>query len=238
LGGSKNESLEGVVYNDRTGLVITGWKEFDDEDLTNGGKGAAIHYIASVNESLAFNWVYNPETPLLYQHDQIQVQGRFISLSGFKTTENIDEITDDTKNIFCNYILDERGTLIQEIEIENNSNPQLSAICLTKDQKVVFAFNTSKGSKIIIKNSLGETVRELACELTNPERVIPTADGGFIVKYNYPVKRIPTPAFASYIWTDNATTLSCYDKNGQLIWQKTYDDYTDNILTDYLHVAF
>lgn len=229
LGGKYREYLEGTVYNESTGLVITGRSYSDDGELINcdNNEYLAIDYVASIDESLNVNWVYNPKKPISYDYNQIQVQDGLIVLSGTNRSDN------DIRTVYYYQIFDSKGTLIQETNMTDKSEEPKTAIGFTEDKKVVFVFNSKKGSKITIKNLQGKTIKELNNELTNPKKVIPTDEGGFIVQYEHPIGYLPQLRHLSVRLKDTATVLSCYDTNGKLIWQKNYDGCQIHLLTDY-----
>lgn len=235
FGGKEEEYLEGSAYSESTGLIITGWSLSDDGEFASGNKDKSTDYVASIDESLKLNWVYKPIKPISYKHSQIQVQDGLIALTGFKSPKDGFDYISSNENTNYFHILDSNGSLVHETETDCYSN--FGAVCITNVQRIFIAYNTSEGSKIVIKNLKGEIISESVCKVINPEIMIPTNDGGSIVKFNYPIKYLPQPAFASYLWMDTATTLSCYDKNGKLMWQKTYDEYPGHVLKDYLYVA-
>jgi len=237
FGGKDNEYLEGSAYSKSTGLIITGWTLSDDGEFASGDKDKYTDYVASIDESLKLNWVYKPKKPISYLYSQIQVQNGLIAITGFKSTKDEYGTIPDNENTYYFHILDSNGSLVHETEANGNSNFIGCAVCITNEQRIFLAYNTSKGTKIVVKNLEGKTISESVCKVTYPEEMIPTNDGGFIIKFNYPVEYLPQPAYISSIWMDTATTLSCYDKNGKLMWQKTYDDYPNHVIKDYLYVA-
>lgn len=229
LGGEYSEYLEGATYSESTGLVITGWSYSDDGELIKEDKGddLSTDYIASIDESLTLNWVYNPENQIGYGYNQLQIENGFIIISGGYSYDDSDDIGP------CYHILNNKGELVQESKIKVKSFYGHTAIGLTSENKVVLAFNTETGSKILIKDFKGKTLKELNCELSNPKKVIPTNKGGFIVEYDHPIGYLPRMPHLTPRLEDTVTVLSSYDKNGKLMWQKTYDDCQVHVLTDY-----
>jgi len=166
---------------------------------------------------------------IIIQH-QIQVHDGLIVLSGTNRSD------DDTRTVYYYHIFDRKGTLIQETKMTDKSEEPKTAIGFTEDKKVVFVYNNSKeGSKIIIKDLQGKTIKKLYSELTHPKKVIPTSEGGFVVEYDHPVGYLPQLPHLSVRLKDTATVLSCYDKNCSHIWQKNYDGCQIHLLTDYLN---
>ncbi len=67
-----------------------------------------------------------------------------------------------------------------------------------------------------------------------PGDITPTSDNGFIVKSIRIVDYIPQPAYVSSIWMDQEVVLTKYDINLDVIWRKTYDNYKNTLLVDYV----
>lgn len=238
FGGKENELLEGSAYSESTGLIISGRTYSDDGELTDSEKDSPVDCIASINESLSLNWVYNPEKTLNYQLDKLQVEEGLIAIPGINVPQTQEEVKSGYETAYYHLILNNKGKIAHEIKIDNIASLSEVTACLTRGQNPVYVHKFIEGSKIIIKNLKGRTIFELISEVTGPERVIPTGDGGFIVIYRYPLRSLPQPLHVSSIWYDTATTLVCYNKSGQLMWQKTYDDYQNNTINDYLYVAY
>jgi hypothetical protein len=230
FGGSNHEFCKGAAYDKNIGLVFGGWSLSHDGEFAVEGTDKYHDYVACVDERLNLKWVYKPQSPIRYRYEQIQIYGGLIGLSGMKVSG--DPLVDAT---LYAHVLNSEGKLVQDTVVDYGRFPE-GTMCITEDRNMVFVYNAENGSKLLVKNPQGEKVNELNNDLTNVEQVIPVKGGGFIIKYTYPVGYIPQPVYSSSRLRDTATTLSCYDRNYKLFWQKTYDDYQKHVQKDYLYI--
>lgn len=230
FGGSDSEFCEGAAYDEKLGLVFTGWSLSHDGEFAVDSTAEYKDYVACVDEMLKLKWVYNPEGDIRYRHEQIQIYGGLIGLSGMKLSNN----SSGNATLYF-HVINNEGRLIHETMVEQARFPE-GTMCITDDQKMVFVYNVENGSKILIKNLQGKIMNELHLDLTNVEQVITVSGGGFIIKHTYTVGYIPQSISSSRRLMDTATTLSCYDSNCQLLWRKTYDDYQGHVQKDYIYI--
>lgn len=230
FGGSDNEYCEGAAYDKNIGLVFAGWSLSHDGEFAINSTTRYEDYVACVDETLQLKWTYKPQESIRYRHEQIHISEGLISLSGMMMS------SPNLNATLYAHVLNGEGKLVQDTMVDQARFPE-GSMCITEDQNMIFVYNVENGSKILMINSQGEIVKELNTDLTHVQQVIPLKGGGFIIKYTYPVGYIPQPVYANSRLMDIATTLSCYDRNCQLLWQKTYDDYQGHVQTDYLYIS-
>jgi copper chaperone CopZ len=230
LGGFCNNTLQNANYVKDLGIIIKGNTRPNNSNSFAIRYGEDIDFIACVNEyTLDNNWVYHLEEKYSFRHNKIFFKNNniYVVVPG-ETIYN---------KKYCSVkIINRYGKELKTIKINNLSSMWQQSIELLGNNDIIFGFgNSNNNGSINIFDSKGKLKKKIENLKFSPNKIIPTNDGGFIVKSNRQIKTIPQPAVISSIWYDCEVVIVKYDSNYNLQWRKTYDSFKNSTLVDYVY---
>ncbi|QOR35120.1 hypothetical protein IMX26_16940 [Clostridium sp. 'deep sea'] len=226
FGGSNYDDVHCVEYNKQFGLVIAGaTKSFDGEFIERIFKDTR-DFVALFDSNLNTLWCrinmdkHNDDT----NNKNIIVNNKIIYL---------------TKYLFDDYTYHER---IAMIKIYDKTGDRLYKQLTTTTQYDIFKKHTLLPNGWFI---VANANRNSCCLLIyndqgnyktgyflghSPQDIIPTVDGGFILKSIREIKTLPF----SCMRHDTETIIEKYNNEYKLEWRKSYDHYQDKLGTDFV----
>ena len=225
LGTSPYDTLMDADYAVGIGLVVI-WRGEKNASLTDT---AARHTNALVcyNEQLQESWttVMAPGEPL-YQVDAVSDAG--ILAQGF-----VQDATSSRSSLFCFSPL---GAKTWTYTPSDQPSWVTGAAVLTDERTAVASYRQSEENGqetlLTILADDGAIIGEMDRMPGTAIQLIPTAEGEFTVVLRQEVRTLPQPLHISSIWTDTEAIVAHYDKDLQLIWRRTIDQYKHSIRTD------
>ena len=108
----------------------------------------------------------------------------------------------------------------------------LSKTLLPNGKFLVICSNGKKNKcDLLIYNN--QAVKRYALKYI-PREIIPTIDGGFILKSVRNIKTLPQPCNISCTYYDTETIIEKYNNEYKLEWRISYDNYQDKLGTDFV----
>jgi hypothetical protein len=227
FGGSDYEYIDKVKYNPNYGIVILGRTSSIDGDFGVSEKPEMpVDFVAFINDDMNLKWVNIDEKNINYEKlllsdDEIIILGciRFTSNSS-----NVHYIKYNTDGQIT-YESDEHNTtMYYNGNILNNGN-------------FIFGKKSKNDNKdeLLIYDKNNKLVKRIDNAIACNE-IIPTTDGGFIIKAMREIDKVPQPVYISSIWYDREVVLVKFDGNYNMQWRKTYDKYKKSTTIDFVEV--
>ncbi|MCT4686017.1 hypothetical protein [Vallitalea sp.] len=227
FGGSDDDNLYVSKYDKDMGIIIKGRTKSKDGSFAINTKEDNKIFVACINEkNLKIKWVhhleenYSPYNQLYVDNGLVYVAIDRASTHLKKNKGKIITINNEgkvTKTITHIYTESERWS----DSMITLSNHDIIVGCGNQNLGTLRIFSDSGKEKKIIKNLN-----------LSPNEIIPTDDGGFIIKSIREIEVIPQPSYISSIWFDHEVVIIKYDSNYNVKWRKTYDKYKGSIEVD------
>ncbi|GMQ61669.1 hypothetical protein [Vallitalea maricola] len=224
FGGSDYEDLYVSKYDKDMGIIIKGRTRSKDGSLAINGKEDSKIFVACIDEKdLKIKWVHHLEENYS-PYNQLYIDNGlvYVAVDGGSThsKENKGQII----------TINNEGKVTNTI---TNIYPEPerwaeSMITLNNHDIIVGCGNQNVGTLRIFSNS-GEEKKIIKNLNLSPNEIIPTDDGGFIIKSIREIETIPQPPYISSIWFDHEIVIIKYDSDYRVEWRKTYDKYKGSI---------
>lgn len=224
FGGSNDEHLDIVGYDRKLGIII------EAISLSNDGPFAVDiidkwnnDFIACIDEkNLEIKWIYR------LTEGKYTTKNRFAINNGMVymiVTQN----NGNRQHSQSLITIDDKGnaTKLMTHTYEQMADKFNSLKILQNGDIVMGKGNQYMGSLRIFDNT-GKEKKVIDDINLVPDEIIPTDDGGFIIKSRRQIKTVPQPIFISSIWYDTELVMAKYDSNYNIEWRKTYDRYENN----------
>lgn len=233
FGGRDFDSVRIAKYRQGVGIIINGYTQSHNGEFAIVGKETSKNFIALVDENLKVKWVTHADDNVNFVYDQLVVSGDFVYVLGNKYHIDNKYITSSLLTINSGFFLklDLNGN--QVLTLSRPYEDRWSDIINILDSgDLIIGSGQQNQGELLILDSKGNVKKHLKDLKYRADEIIPTNDGGFIVKAIRDIKTIPQPPQISCIWYDREVVITKYDKNYQLQWRKTYDNYKDSTQID------
>ncbi len=226
FGGSDFDSFSSACYSAETGLVVYGTTQSCDYDITaRKEKGTMLYprdFITVFDDDLNVKWQYVFEGKEEIYSSFIGLSGGNIYLAGALSKES------GKHNQTAVFRFNADGKMLHAKVLDVTS---VSGMAMAQDGKLLIAVNPVKHGdkpsmmqicKLDENLNIVQTIDDLIGNGYDYNLVY-TDDGGFFTTHMDGVKDLPQPIWMNRSITDRAVVLSRYDKNGKLLYRKTYD---------------
>ncbi|QOR35124.1 hypothetical protein IMX26_16960 [Clostridium sp. 'deep sea'] len=225
FGGSNFDNVRSVDYSKQFGLLIEGMTESTNGDFKNRESSNMQKFIARLDSNLNSIWCKLSNNKNYYGED-ILINDKYVYI-----TKHIREnASSDRIGIIEKY--NKNGDILSSVEINLQQKHLLNETLLPNGD---FIITCSSGDmcELRIYNQLGIIKKSFSLK-HSPRDIIVTTDGGFILKSTRNIKTLPQPLVISCIWYDTETTIEKYNNKYELEWRKSYDNYQDELGTDFV----
>jgi len=226
LGGSGEVILNKAMYDAKAGLIISGTTKSLNGDFIKAAGDIESDFVASIDlESFDVKFIFeNTEKDktidsdlrnddftvfdgmiyIIFSHFDKNIHKRVLSLAQ-ATSEGEENWRTALNDMFA---------LQPSIYAANDG------IIAVKDGHSTQVFSFDQKGNILNNTTISGYCRD----------IVFTDDGGFIVVQTSIGRQLSTPMYISSIWYDSITTATKYDKNFEMVWTKTYNSYTDDMV--------
>ncbi|WP_113676026.1 hypothetical protein [Vallitalea guaymasensis] len=224
FGGSDYDTLYVSKYDKDMGIVIKGRTSSQDGSFAIDSKKEDMLFVACIDEKdLKVKWVNHFEENYS-PYDQLYIDEGlvYVAVDGGSTHSK------ENKGLIIT--IDNEGKVSNSIThiYPEHESWALAMIVLENDDVIVGCGNRNVGTLRIFDKS-GREKKIIKNLKLSPNEIIPTHDGGFIVKSVREIKSIPQPPIISCIWFDHEVVIVKYDSDYNVQWRKTYDKYKESI---------
>lgn len=226
FGGNDYEYIDEVMYNSNYGIVLLGRTSSVDGDFAVSKKTEMpVDFIACIDDNINLKWVNNDEKNLDY-NKILLTDDEIIILARNRITSDLSDV------YYIKYNID--GEITHEYYEENTSMYNNGSIL--NNGNLIYGKKSNNKTELIIYDKKNKVVKRIDDICVEPNEIIPTTDGGFIIKAIREIDTIPQPVYISSIWYDREIVLVKYDKNYNIQWRKTYDNYKNSTVIDFVEV--
>ncbi len=228
-GGNDFEKLYEAFYHKDKGFIIKGATQSNDGHFGFAGDiNHTIIFTACIDDELNIQWVNHHENDHYdFINGQFLLSNDHIYIVGNDKNNTSSNTPTDCKSIFQKYDMD--GNILKEVTYRTLLLYMWDKAfhSLTNDRLIIGYGNGDNGLLIVFDQD-GNEIRRIVELEVSPSKIIPTEDGGFIVKAVRNIEKIPTSIYSSRMLFDSEVVVIKYDAQYKVEWRKTYDRYKDS----------
>ena len=238
VGRTGYDYLLSASYGVRTGLVLIWQSEATGSQAAEGGSILPASKICCYSNDLQEQWI--TALPPDVQLSEVRILPDDQDVLVFTTAPAAAADTSDTAPAADSRStlqhLDPLGKVDWTYQASETMAWLVSAVKLSDGRFVLGQLQTVQDwrelSSLIVLSAEGQVQQAMDSTPGAIRQMIPTRDGGLTVVSQQALQAIPQPPFVSSIWIDTAAIIAHYDRNLQLVWRRTIDQYRHQLQVD------
>ncbi|GKX30794.1 hypothetical protein SH1V18_32740 [Vallitalea longa] len=224
FGGSNDEHVDIVGYDKKLGIII------EAISFSNDGPFAVDiidkwnnDFIACIDEkNLEIKWIYRLVGGKYTTNNRFSINNGMVYMIVTQNNRN----RQHSQSLIT---IDDKGNASKLItQTYDQMVDKFNSLMILQNGDIVIGEGNQYISSLRIFDDTGKVKKVIHDINLVPDEIIPTDDGGFIVKSRRQIKTVPQPIYVSCIWYDTELVMMKYDSNYNIEWRKTYDRYKNN----------
>ncbi|QOR35121.1 hypothetical protein IMX26_16945 [Clostridium sp. 'deep sea'] len=231
FGGNDYDDVHCIAYSKQFGLVIAGVTKSTNGDFKNRDFSDNQGFIARLDSNLNTIWYRLNKISECFNNN-VLISDKYLYLTKHARDVGINSIGIIEKyNDNGDIVLSTKSKLSQKRFKHETLLPN-GDFLIPCSNFIVKCSNRYVGDLLIYSNQ-GLIKKNYALNYS-PQDIIPTVDGGFIIKSIRYIKRATLPIVVSLALYDTETIIEKYNNEYELEWCKSYDNYQDKLGTDFV----
>ncbi|MEA4890096.1 MAG: hypothetical protein VB070_11590 [Clostridiaceae bacterium] len=226
-----NQILVHAFYTPEAGLVLI-WSHDD----SHGTSYLPVYQVTFFNDHLDRKWTVEMDADVSLSEGQLLPGSGKVLITGFIAAPDDGGAAAGAAHavLIC---IDSQGAVAWTYAEKETTPAWLSkAAELAGGRLVAGRYKTgSEGAEttdLLLLSENGQYLQTIAVYPGLIQQMIPTQDGGFTGVLRQSIRTLPQPPFVSSIWIDSEAIIVHFDSNLQLVWQRTIDQYKQDIRSD------